>query len=260
MYPAFSPSSTLSCIWLCTLWPHSPPKNTPPSSNLCLCQSLLDQFPSTSITIFFPTIYIWSNRHQLVGRCKFILWHWSCSQPVLGYMEMGLGHMCWTQAGLQHWLSRGHNSGAWLPHSNSQKLAVSKQFEPLLSLLRQFQGSFCPKQRPLSQLWNQQNSKTHLLTPSPIPCVSQSHSHPNPWKYLRCTVPRRCRQLPPWFPINNLLHPHGSSSPPLQQTNICVASAFIPTTPVISEHLSTSMRGFLELKPSPLWPNCWADE
>ena len=84
-----------------------------------LTRPFMDTFPSTSAPKQSSPDKSRDSRFELVGRCKYRIWHWCCPRQILRGMEICPRFSGRSKESLQHWLGRGSSSGAWSAPRNS---------------------------------------------------------------------------------------------------------------------------------------------
>jgi hypothetical protein len=137
---------------------------------------------------------------------------------------------------------------AWRPHSASP--------------VWQCRDHCSNKQRVVLQSWNQQNSQARLCLTGPKPPLFKGYSFSKPFQHFWRTLSRCDQGVPGGFPFGE--YPSFGASPrsPIRQIDIIVA----PASAMVSNPLANDVSPWnlvgsqLQLNPSPLQPNCWAED
>ena len=198
------------------------------------------------------------SRSKLVGRCEHIIWHQSCPWRIFRSVEVRPRFPRRPKKILQHWLGRSSSSRAW--PTPSYPIPPPKRHEHT-STFRQFWNCFYCEQGPIPEQGNKQDSKARIFTPSKRQHPTKCNICLKSRKHCRCTLLRSDFGVPPRFPLSSYKsHCFTSRSPIGQAYPLLVATLLTPPITPQSPDLPRAANGLLQLHPSPLRPNCKADE
>jgi hypothetical protein len=130
-----------------------------------------------------------------------------------------------------------------------------------IGALGQFWDCHGCEQRSVEKLGNKQNTQACILAPSESWHSAACHICFESRQHFRCPSPRPNLRVSPRLPLG--MHPNSYSTPRTsdRQTNtLATTTVFMLTSAPCLPDLSRSANGLLQLRPSPLRPNCKADE
>ena len=184
----------------------------------------------------------------MVGQCQHLLQHQSGDSKPLGSLEVA--------ARSPHWLGWDHSGRVWPSPGHPPGPLCPLRPLPFhfFGPLQQPGCCISNKKRPVSEQGIKQDTKTCIPAPSPSPNTLASSPCYWSWQYIRCPLEERHPRFSSWFPISLLSHIYSSTSPSPQQAAVRVMPVSVETSYFPLDNGATS------INPSPLYPNCRAEE
>jgi hypothetical protein len=219
---------------------------------------LVDSLPSTSSPKRGSPNGSRYSRPRLVGRCKYLVWHWHCHRQILRSVEICPRLPGRPKESLRYWLGRSSGSGTWHAPRDPAPALTRQQH---ISAFRQFWDCHGREQRSVQKLGDKQDTQARIFAPSKSQCSAACHICSESRQHFGCPLPRPNRGVSPRLSLG--VHPSHRPTPrsPHWQTDSLVATTvFTLTSAPHLPDLSRSANGLLQLRPSPLRPKCKADE
>ena len=162
---------------------------------------------------------------------------------------MGPWFSCWPTQSLQHWLGRGHRSGARALCRNQPSFPFiwSSGWPNFPGLFRQCWNSIRHEQGTLSQLGDEPDSRTHVpAAGTPDSSKDDSHHKSKQHTLMGCN-----QGVPIQFPFNKFPDINSIARPSIGQISITVNPVLTPLVLLPSLHLHPPPVGALQLNESP---------
>ena len=259
-FSAHPPFPSLSCCIRPTF--PFPPRETVPKTSTH-GRSQMGSADPARFSKLLPSSQSRPSRLRVVGGRQYILWDRCGYWWPMGHLEVVTQHPCRPRSEIRHWMGRGHSCRARFTSCLRTRTARTQErsAELFLSSVRQLGNRLSHHQRSVEKSADKRSAERDLSLISMLECTDNDGAcHICP-EHIRQPLTRGHRGLPGCIPVGP-----PSTGTPTSHTFKASSDAVLvapvhslaPVVPPVANASAAVAR--LELRPSPLRPQCKAEE